>query len=229
MPIMNSLCWLCQQPLAIVQHGICSVCLNLLPSLPVCCPRCGLPASSQTRQCVECQIIPPEWQQLIAISDYCSPLKYFISRLKFYGEDKYVPLLSRLLLLSWLNARRIRQLSRPDLLISVPLHHTRHWRRGFNQTDLIARRLSRWVNCRYLPDIISRHRPTPSQRNLSANQRQCNLMDAFSCNGDVRGQHIALLDDIVTTGSTVAEISRLLLLHGAASIQVWCLCRTLKS
>jgi ComF family protein len=172
---------------------------------------------------------------LIAVSDYCLPIKHFITRLKFYGEDKYAPLLARLMLFAWLDARRARQLSplfrlsRPDLLLTVPLHHTRHWRRGFNQNDMIAKKLTHWVNCRYTPEVLVRARSTAVQRTLSAELRRYNLQGAFACNGDVRGLHIALLDDIVTTGNTVEEISQLLLSHGAASVQVWCLCRTLKS
>lgn len=229
MQLVDNLCWLCQQPLAIPQHYICSICLGLLPKLPVCCRRCGLPLENNEPTCRECEKSPSEWHHLIMVSDYCSPIKDFIMRLKFHGEDKYAPLLSRLFLLTWLHARRTRSLPRPDLLITVPLHHRRHWRRGFNQTDPLAKNLSYWVNCRYSSNIILRHRATAAQQSLSAKQRSYNLLNAFSCHGDIRELHIALLDDIVTTGSTVAEISRLLLSHGAASVQVWCLCRTLKN
>ncbi|AWH88586.1 phosphoribosyltransferase family protein [Limnobaculum parvum] len=229
MPFIDSLCWLCQRPLAIAHHGICSICLSLLPTLPHCCHRCGLPAEPLLSFCDECQRKPPAWSQLIAVSDYSYPIKYFITRLKFYREDKYVPLLSRLLLLRWLDAHRNQQIERPQLLLTVPLHHTRHWKRGFNQTALIAHRLVRWINIPYREDILIRHRATPPQQSLKAELRQHNLTNAFSCAGDIRGLHIALLDDIVTTGNTVAEITHLLLHHGAASVQIWCLCRTLKS
>ncbi|WP_159567020.1 phosphoribosyltransferase family protein [Budvicia diplopodorum] len=229
MPIVDSLCWFCLQPLAIPQQSICSVCLRHLPPLPVCCPRCGLPAPENSELCNQCKHHPPRWQRLIAVSDYLGPVKYLITRLKFYGEDKYAPLLSRLLLLAWLNARRTQLLSKPDIIITVPLHHTRRWRRGFNQTEPIGRRLAKWIGCPFNPTLVVRHRSTPPQQSLSAYDRQYNLQHAFSCNQRLDGLHIALLDDIVTTGNTVAEISNLLLKNGAASVQIWCLCRTLKN
>ena len=229
MPIADSLCWLCLQPLAIPKQGICSVCLRHLPPLPACCQRCGLPANKNQALCESCLHNPPEWQRMIAVSDYLGPVKYFITRLKFFSEVKYAPLLSRLLLLAWLNARRTQLCSKPDLLMTVPLHRIRRWRRGFNQTELIGCRLAKWVGCQWNPSLILRHRSTPPQQSLSAYERQYNLRHAFSCTQDISGLHVALLDDIVTTGNTAAEISRLLLENGAASVQVWCLCRTLKN
>lgn len=229
MLIIDSLCWLCLQPLAIPKQNVCSVCLRLLPTLPVCCPRCGLPAAVNNELCEQCKLYPPRWQRLIAASDYHGPIKYFIKRLKFYGEDKYVPLLSRLLLLAWLNARRTQRLVKPDLLVTVPLHHRRRWRRGFNQTEPIALKLAKWIGCRFNPTLILRRRATRPQQSLSAHERQYNLQHAFICSRSIHGLHIALLDDIVTTGNTVDEISHLLLENGAASVQVWCLCRTLKN
>lgn len=226
---IDSLCWLCLQPLRIASHGVCSVCLTLIPKLPPCCPRCGLPAQSEASPCHECQARPPAWSQLVAVCDYVDPIKRLIARLKFHREDKYAPTLARLMLLAWLNARRRLGLARPDLLLPVPLHRIRHWRRGFNQSERIVRLLSRWVGCRTHSTALVRLRATRPQQSLEAQRRKDNLLGAFACRADVRGLHVAVFDDVVTTGSTVEEIGQLLLHHGAASVQVWCLCRTLKS
>lgn len=224
---MQSGCWLCQMPLKLPAQGLCSYCLRALPTLPICCPRCGLPAGDALMLCGRCLHRPPPWQQLIAVSDYCSPLSGLIARYKFTGITALSVMLARLILLSWLAARRQRALVRPDLLLSVPLHHHRAWRRGFNQADLLAQPLAHWLSCDYGPHGITRRRAVHVQHQLGARERRNNLRGAFQLEITVQDRHIALIDDVVTTGSTVAEISRLLMRAGAASVQIWCLCRTL--
>ena len=136
-------------------------------------------------------------------------------------------MLARLMLLCWLMQRRETGLRRPDLLLTVPLHHRRAWQRGYNQLEDMAHWLARRVPCQYLPRAVTRIRAGHIQHTLGAVARRKNLRGAFRLEREVRGLHISLLDDVVTTGSTAAEISRLLLAHGAASVQIWCLCRTL--
>lgn len=223
---MQGGCWLCQTPLKLTAHGLCSYCLRALPPRPRCCVRCGLPVGDSRRVCGRCLRHPPLWQQLVAVSDYRPPVSQLVARHKFSGVTALSVMLARLILLSWLSARRERGLRRPDLLLAVPLHRRRAWRRGFNQADLLARPLARWLGCDYRPDGLSR-RAARVQHRLSAGARRHNLRNAFRLEIPVRDRHIALIDDVVTTGSTVAEISRQLLHAGAASVQVWCLCRTL--
>ena len=135
--------------------------------------------------------------------------------------------LARLLLLAVLQARRTRGLPPVDTLVNVPLFQRRHWRRGYNQSDLLCRPLARWLGCRYPASALKRTHATAVQHRLNARSRKRNLKNAFRLELPVNGLHIAIVDDVVTTGSTVAELSRLLLQSGAASVQVWCLCRTL--
>jgi ComF family protein len=113
------------------------------------------------------------------------------------------------------------------MLVSVPLWQRRQWRRGYNQSDLLCRPLARWLGCRYEPAALTRTRMTRIQHQLSARLRKRNLKNAFRLELPVQGLHMVIVDDVVTTGSTVAEMSQLLLRNGAATVQVWCLCRTL--
>ncbi|EAM9236685.1 DNA utilization protein GntX [Salmonella enterica] len=133
----------------------------------------------------------------------------------------------RLLLQEVLLARRSAGLQLPDRIVSVPLWPRRHWRRGFNQSDLLCRPLARWLGCAWNSQTITRVRATATQHHLSARLRKRNLKNAFRLELPVRGLHMVIVDDVVTTGSTVAEIAQLLLRSGAATVQVWCLCRTL--
>ncbi|MEF3108183.1 DNA utilization protein GntX [Raoultella sp. WB_B2P2-3] len=220
----HGLCWLCQMPLAIASWGFCSRCAASLASRLPRCPRCGLPAGVSAVPCGRCIQDPPPWQRLVAVSDYLPPLSGLIHQLKFTRRPELAPALARLLLL------RIRQsegLPRADRIVGVPLWQRRQWRRGFNQSDLLCRPLARWTRAIWRSDALRRNRPTATQHQLTARLRKQNLKNAFQLELSVQGHHIAIVDDVVTTGSTVAEISRLLLRNGAATVQVWCICRTL--
>ncbi len=220
-------CWLCLMPLALHQQGICSACWRQLPARPAACPRCGLPAAHARSECGRCLQRPPPWQVLVAVGDYLPPLSQLVAQLKFHHRTALSVMLARLILLSWLEQRRKRQLIRPHLVLPVPLYQRRAWQRGFNQTELLARPLAHWLACDWQPGALRRRRAASVQHQLSARARRRNLRGAFSLEIPVRGRHIALVDDVVTTGSTVGEISRLLLAAGAASVQICCLCRTL--
>lgn len=123
--------------------------LLILPApfspLPACCPRCGLPAADTTRPCGRCLRNPPPWQAIIFVSDYVPPLSTLIKEFKFNGKTELAAVLARQILLRWLAAYRERALPaapylpRPEQLFTVPLHKRRHWSRGFNQTELLAR------------------------------------------------------------------------------------------
>lgn len=220
-------CWLCHLFLACPSWGLCSSCTALFPPPLSVCPQCGLPALSERLSCGRCLLQPPPWDRLIYVADYQPPLSGLIHDLKFNGISALAPALARLLLLSILHIRREYQLVLPDIVLSVPLHHRRALKRGYNQSALIANHLARWLNCRNKSQAVRRIEARSAQHQLSARRRQINLKGAFRVEIPVAGLHIALVDDVVTTGSTVAEIARLLKKQGAATVQVWCLCRTL--
>lgn len=224
-------CYFCQQVLHQVQQGICSFCLSAIFQLATVCPRCGLPSGHAGLACGRCQLDPPYWQHLCFINDYCPPLNQLVKRLKFYRQVMLVNLLARLLLLCWRQQYRLRiqqpiPLVKADLLLSVPLYRYRHWQRGYNQADLLAQQLARDLAIAYRPTLLQRYRSTTYQYQLSAAARRRNLRGAFMCQPQVADKHILLLDDVVTTGSTVNEISRLLLANHAKSVQVLAICRT---
>ncbi|ENY3730806.1 TPA: DNA utilization protein GntX [Enterobacter kobei] len=221
------LCWLCKMPLALSAWGVCSVCTRSLERRITTCPQCGLPAANRYLPCGRCLKKPPPWSALVAVDDYVRPLSRLIHALKFSGQSSLAPPLARLLLLAVLQARRTRALPKIDMVVNVPLYRHRHWRRGYNQSDLLCRPLARWLGCRYTTSALTRVHATAVQHQLNARLRKRNLKNAFRLELAVNGLHIAIVDDVVTTGSTVAELSRLLLRSGAASVQVWCLCRTL--
>ncbi|STV43223.1 protein GntX [Klebsiella pneumoniae] len=159
-----------------------------------------------------------------AVNDYRPPLSGLVQQLKFHHRPELGPALARLLLQRLLQRDDLPPV---DALVGVPLWHRRRWRRGYNQCDELCRPLARWRGCVWHREGLTRQRAGAVQHSLNARQRRQNLKNAFQLEFAVQGLHIALVDDVVTTGSTVAEISRLLLRNGAATVQVWCLCRTL--
>ncbi|STE82927.1 gluconate periplasmic binding protein [Escherichia coli] len=164
---------------------------------------------------------------LVTVADYAPPLSLLIHQLKFSRRSEIASALSRLLLLEVLHARRTTGLQLPDRIISVPL-----WQRVTGVGDLIraiccVSRYHAGCTANGIAKAVTRTRATATQHFLSARLRKRNLKNAFRLELPVQGRHMVIVDDVVTTGSTVAEIAQLLLRNGAATVQVWCLCRTL--
>lgn len=221
------LCWLCRMPLALGHWGF----VRSAHAPPVQIKRYAHnvdypPHTPIFPAVAACKNRRPG-QRLVTVADYAPPLSLLIHQLKFSRRSEIASALSRLLLLEVLHARRTTGLQLPDRIISVPLWQRRHWRRGFNQSDLLCQPLSRWLHCQWDSEAITRTRATATQHFLSARLRRRNLKNAFRLELPVQGRHMVIVDDVVTTGSTVAEIAQLLLRNGAATVRVWCLCRTL--
>ncbi|MDF7666524.1 phosphoribosyltransferase family protein [Orbaceae bacterium ESL0727] len=220
-------CFLCQLPLQLAHHGICSRCVNILPRLNKVCPQCSLPHSLPAKICYRCRATKPNWDKLIAVSDYIQPLKKVIHHLKFYQKIELTLALARLLFLAWYDDYLQGKLCKPDLVTCVPLHHSRYWSRGFNQSQLLAKPVAHWLNRPFLPYLLQRQQKRSDQKKLSLKARSINVKALFACQTDLTGKTVLVIDDIVTTGNTIKAISEQLKKHGAAHIQILCLCRTL--
>lgn len=213
-------CRLCGDPAAQGQGAdLCAGCLADLPRNHHACDACGLPLSGNGSQvCSRCQQHPPPWDAPITPFVYASPIDYFIRRLKFAEDLSAAGLLAAL-------ARPALCSLAPDLLIPVPLHASRLRRRGFNQAQQIARPLGRQLGITVDAHSCRRIIATPEQSRLSARARRRNLRGAFECRRDLQGLHVAVVDDVMTTGSTTAEFSRVLRKAGARRISICCIAR----
>jgi ComF family protein len=125
-----------------------------------------------------------------------------------------------------LMTERVSAAARPDCIIPVPLHRARQRDRGFNQAVEIARPLAAQLGCRLDVETCIRVRPTSPQSQLTAGQRRRNLRDAFALKQPLRVRHLALVDDVMTTGSTLDALAKLLRHAGAERIDVWLCART---
>lgn len=172
-------------------------------------------------RCGHCQQRPPAFDSTTALFHYHPPVDYLLKRLKFASELAIAPLLARLL------AERIatRNASLPDLLVAVPLHRTRLRERGFNQASLLALQLGTRLGIPVAPRLCTRRRATQPQSLLSTTARRLNLRRAFAIQDNVPAAHIAIVDDVMTTGHTAGELARTLKQAGAQHIEVWVIAR----
>lgn len=198
---------------------------------PRCC-LCGFPgASLDLDLCAFCHADLP-WtardpQGGIVPLRFEYPVDDMIRQLKYHGVIAQARVLGTLLA----QAVRERATPLPNLLVPVPLHGVRLRERGFNQAFAIARYAGQMLEVPFARNLTRRLRDTPSQTALDVNERRRNVSGAFGMNGArararlLAAGHVAIVDDVMTTGSTVAELSGVLLAAGARQVEVWAVAR----
>ncbi|MDQ7049195.1 MAG: ComF family protein [Enterobacterales bacterium] len=219
-----------QYPVKLGQLPI--ICYQCHTHLPFCinnCLVCGLPltplelqASSLSSPCGECLKNSPAFDHTVSIFHYQAPINRLITQLKYASQFRYLPLLSSYLVAKI--SHFYRQQSLPQALVPVPLHPSKLKARGFNQSSLIAAELQKRLNIPILTSGVIRHKKTFPQSDLDAKQRQKNLKNAFQVLLKPPS-HIAIIDDVVTTGATASELAKVLRLAGAKQVDVWSLAR----
>ena len=184
---------------------LCADCAAELPRNRSCCARCALPMAIPAALCGECQRHTPPWDAAWAPFRYGWPLDRLESRYKF-GAD-----LAAGRVLSTLWQREPCPVTTPQCLLSVPLHRRRLRQRGYNQALELARPLARTLGVPLRHDVLQRSRITEAQTELDAVSRRRNVRGAFALRTGVElPAHVAILDDVMTTGATLAECARVL-------------------
>lgn len=214
-------CALCRRYPAL-PSGLCEGCHSDLPWLIAACPRCAEPLTALHHSlCRHCQQDPPAFDITHAAFSYSFPINQLLPRIKYHRRPAALGWLSRSFAL--LLADRID--TPPQLLLPVPQHPLKEVRRGFNQAALIAHELSRLLHIPLSDTLVRKRRLTSQQAELSRAERLANLRGSFEVRDRVP-PHIALVDDVMTTGSTARELSRVLKQEGATRVEVWVLART---
>lgn len=199
---------------------LCAACAVELPRNRHCCARCALPLATAAALCGECQRRAPPWDAAWSPFRYGWPLDRLESRYKF-GAD-----LAAGRVLSTLWQREPCPLALPEQLLVVPLHVSRLRRRGYNQALELARPLAKALGVTLKYGALKRVRSTSAQTELDAPSRRRNVRGAFALRkGVVLPAHVAILDDVMTTGSTLAECARVLKRAGVQQVDVWALAR----
>ncbi|MDB5993331.1 MAG: amidophosphoribosyltransferase [Pseudomonas sp.] len=208
---------------------ICMACETELPWLGDHCQTCALPLAAAGLTCGQCLHEPPAFEQVIAPWTYAFPLDSLITRFKHSAKWPFGRLLAELLVQS-LQHRFEEDLDRPDALVPVPLAARRLRKRGFNQAAMLARWLSVSLDIPCDESLLTRTQDTSAQQDLKAEARKKNLRNAFALTPDatINGRHLALVDDVLTTGATAQALARLLMDAGVARVDVYCVARTPK-
>ncbi|MDP2828948.1 MAG: ComF family protein [Sulfuricellaceae bacterium] len=200
---------------------LCTACHADLPWLTApACPSCALPASEGNR-CGHCLKMPPAFSSTRALFAYQFPMDALIHALKYRHRLHIASFLGREL------AAEMTHETRPDLIIPMPLHPERLKTRGFNQALEIARQVSARTGVPLQISGIERIKDSPPQVGMSRKDRVKNLKGAFRTTLALEGKRIAIIDDVMTTGTSCHELSLALLKQGAQDIQVWVVARTL--
>jgi ComF family protein len=224
-----------------------------------CCTLCGNACQQHQLLCQYCQADLPYFKEhligfdllswpaikqalpkttfdhLFSLAPYQWPFSTWINQLKYQGKTELAGLLAYLLAQRW--QQYLSTIAEPKvveqvLVLSVPLHISKWQERGFNQAHLIAKRFAKQLNYNYQPELLIREKVTQSQVGKSGVERRKNLANAFHINSAYTGgiaEHVILIDDVVTTGTTANEICKLLKKRGVQTITLLSICLALPS
>jgi ComF family protein len=220
-PATCILCGRAGQP----ELDLCAACEADLPSNDSACAICAepLPRGIGVRStCGACLRQPPPFQSTFVPFRYAYPLDHIVRGLKFRKQLVCGRVLGELF------ARRLLARSEdslPQMMIPVPLAPRRYRERGYNQASELGLTIERRTRIPVRADLVVRQRETAEQAGLDRKARRKNVKRAFAAIAPLRAQHVAILDDVVTTGSTVSELAKVLRRAGAERVEVWAMAR----
>jgi ComF family protein len=207
-------------------HGgrdLCAGCHADLPWLSRACPRCGEPLPDSAPDgfpCGRCLKKPPPFDAVHSLFRYETGARDLITALKFRARHPAARLLGEMM------AERFAATpEKPELLIPVPLHPGRYAQRGFNQAIELARPIARRLEIPLSLSHCVRSRATSPQTGQTADERRRNLKNAFNLRRPLQVGHVALIDDVVTTGATAGALARVLRKAGVIRVEVWACAR----
>ena len=198
--------------------SFCAECWRKLEFLgPGGCARCGLPLkATDIETCAVCLAKPPRLDRIRAAVAYDDISRSIAMRLKYGRKVALARTMSRYM------QPLLGDLPSDAVFVPVPLHRSRLWRRGFNQSAIVARELARRTGLAVEIDALRRIRPTPPLKGLNMLQRRRTVAGAFRAKprAELRGRNIVLVDDVLTTGSTANACARVLKRAGAARVDL---------
>lgn len=219
--LLPPVCVLCGGVGQAPAFDLCTACEADLPVNEPACASCGAPLIGNigsAQRCGTCLKQGLRYQASHCVFRYAYPVDHLVRSLKYQGAIVHARVLGELLARR-LHATRVEPW--PEFIVPMPLATTRFRERGYNQAIEIGRPLERRLGIPLRTDLTVRNRHTVEQAALSRKERRSNVRGAFSVNGKLAKTHLAILDDVVTTGSTVNELAKALRRAGAQRIEVW--------
>lgn len=212
-------CYLCGAPSE--DALLCAACTDALPKGGMRCPVCGV-EQLEGVTCGRCMAAPPAFARTWVLFDYAAPVDLLVHALKYGGELAVARFLGERL------AERSAGLWAQGIeaIVAMPLHESRLRERGFNQAIELARPLARASGLPLLVAAVERRRLTPPQVGLARRAREANVRGAFACGPELAGMHVLVVDDVMTSGSSLAELARCLKGAGVREVSNLVLART---
>ena len=202
-------------------HGLCEKCLQLISLNATCCEICARPLT-QNLVCGQCQKNPPFFDRALTPLLYVDPVDRFLCGLKYREQFSFARFAAGVMTNHALKTGQ----KAPDMICPVPMTSKTLRKRGFNQSAFIGQLIAWQLGIPMSSNLILKTRDTAHQSDLKAKERQNNLKGAFECKRQVRGRHIVIVDDVLTTGATANEISKTLKKYGASRVDIWACART---
>lgn len=228
-------CILCRQTRPSETNSALDLCLNCQKDLLLIkssCFQCGipLPHTKPEQLCGQCLQHKTSFDHTISIYHYQNPLVWLIQEMKFHRQPAIAHLLGQLMAKQLRDLLPLNSSSLPEVVIPVPLYYKREHQRGFNQSEELAKRISNTINRPIDNQYIERHSPGQQQSGLNAKQRRKNVKGIFTIKNkkQKRYKHVAIVDDVMSTGSTVDEIAKTLKKSGVEKVDIWILARASK-
>jgi competence protein ComFC len=216
------LCPICGQERSLRQ-GLGKNCLERIVLVtPPVCGKCGRPLRLNTENqliCNQCGTAQYYFRKARAVAVYEGAIREYLAELKYRFRPELGVALGELLV-EWIKLNR--EFQKNDLIIPIPLHQQKMALRGYNQAELLARPLGKYLGEKIMSEVLIREKRTEKQNVLTKSARFANITNAFRVIKPkaVAGKRILLVDDILTTGATVSEAARMLLKAGALSVDV---------
>jgi ComF family protein len=222
--LLPATCVLCAAPGQSDGFDLCAGCMSELPVNANACTQCGeqLTGSCEALLCGACLRKPPRYQSTYCAYRYSYPIDHLVRALKYHDRLAHARVLGELLARSLVHTRTEPW---PEMLLPVPLADGRYRERGFNQADEVAEQLRKRLAIPVRADLLQRKRATREQAGLDKSGRRKNVRNAFAMCAPLAAKHVAIIDDVITTGSTVNEIARVLKRAGAETVEVWAVAR----
>ncbi len=195
---------------------LCIGCRNELSWLADACPVCALPGTNSLI-CGRCQTHPPPFSSVVAPFLYQNPLAWCVHQLKYHGKLEFAAMLGANMATKLMDNLK----AFPDLIIPVPLHPSRLQERGFNQALELARPIAKKLDIPLSCRSLARYIATDAQAGLPLKERTRNVKGAFRILRPIQAKHVAIVDDVMTTGSTVIELTKTLKKEGVERVDVW--------